>query len=292
MEVSEQTEGTVSRSEFLALQRELVDLKALLGTHRHNGRDGSIQINGEIRLDPMTLLKHGKVNHLDVTTNPGTAQEQVAYLLTVGNDVGENLGDTTNNAQVNLVHQPATDGSTNQSFLYAFRPPLWQGSGIVIASGTAVFTDAKRNWEIDSLAGAHVNVYKADNSTFETHLILSNTANSITVDSNFAFSDNAGVYVVFMPVYHGSADFPWRQGYYMGQDVSAGLTGAQRRVLRFGFGPTAGAGVVGIYIGTGSPETVVSAYPGSVYLRTNGGASTTFYIKESGAGTNTGWIAK
>jgi len=41
----------------------------------------------------------------------------------------------------------------------------------------------------------------------------------------------------------------------------------------------------------GSPEGVVTAPVGSVYLRRDGGANTTFYIKESGTG-NTGWIAK
>ena len=46
-----------------------------------------------------------------------------------------------------------------------------------------------------------------------------------------------------------------------------------------------------IYSGTGSPETVVTAGVGSLYLRTDGGANTTLYVKESGAG-NTGWIAK
>lgn len=46
-----------------------------------------------------------------------------------------------------------------------------------------------------------------------------------------------------------------------------------------------------ITTGTGSPETVVTAPIGSLFLRTNGGASTTLYVKESGTG-NTGWIAK
>lgn len=44
------------------------------------------------------------------------------------------------------------------------------------------------------------------------------------------------------------------------------------------------------YSGSGSPEGVVTAIVGSTYRRTNGGASTTFYIKESGSG-NTGWVA-
>ncbi len=41
--------------------------------------------------------------------------------------------------------------------------------------------------------------------------------------------------------------------------------------------------------GSGSPEAAVTAPVGSVYLRTNGAASTTLYIKESGTG-NTGWV--
>lgn len=43
--------------------------------------------------------------------------------------------------------------------------------------------------------------------------------------------------------------------------------------------------------GTGSPEGVVTASQGSMFTRTDGGAGTTLYIKESGAG-NTGWVAK
>jgi hypothetical protein len=43
--------------------------------------------------------------------------------------------------------------------------------------------------------------------------------------------------------------------------------------------------------GEGSPEGVIVANPGSVFLRTDGGASTTLYVKTSGTGT-TGWTAK
>lgn len=40
--------------------------------------------------------------------------------------------------------------------------------------------------------------------------------------------------------------------------------------------------------GSGSPESAVAAPVGAIYHRTDGGAGTSFYIKESGAG-NTGW---
>lgn len=43
--------------------------------------------------------------------------------------------------------------------------------------------------------------------------------------------------------------------------------------------------------GTGSPESAVTAPVGSLWLRTDGGTSTTLYVKESGSG-NTGWVAK
>jgi hypothetical protein len=46
-----------------------------------------------------------------------------------------------------------------------------------------------------------------------------------------------------------------------------------------------------IYAGTGTPEAAVTAAVGSLYLRTDGGASTTLYVKQSGTG-NTGWVAK
>lgn len=44
--------------------------------------------------------------------------------------------------------------------------------------------------------------------------------------------------------------------------------------------------------GTGSPEGVVIADIGTAYLRRDGGAGTTLYVKESGNGLATGWVAK
>ena len=44
--------------------------------------------------------------------------------------------------------------------------------------------------------------------------------------------------------------------------------------------------------GAGSPEGVIVAKVGALYARTDGGTGTTFYVKESGDNTNTGWIAK
>lgn len=49
-----------------------------------------------------------------------------------------------------------------------------------------------------------------------------------------------------------------------------------------------------VQIGAGAytPEGNATGNVGDMWLRTNGGAGTCLYIKESGAGTNTGWVAK
>lgn len=63
-----------------------------------------------------------------------------------------------------------------------------------------------------------------------------------------------------------------------------------------GQGLTIGSGIVApttqIISGAGSPQGVVTADIGSLYLRTDGGANTTLYIKEANNGSSVGWVAK
>lgn len=47
-----------------------------------------------------------------------------------------------------------------------------------------------------------------------------------------------------------------------------------------------------IFTGKGSPNGAVVASIGALYLRLDGGANTTLYVKESGTLTNQGWVAK
>lgn len=64
------------------------------------------------------------------------------------------------------------------------------------------------------------------------------------------------------------------------------------RMLKFLHDVVAGDGVSQkVYNGVGSPEGVVVAQIGSIYLRLDGAASTSMYVKESGSAA-TGWIAK
>jgi hypothetical protein len=50
-------------------------------------------------------------------------------------------------------------------------------------------------------------------------------------------------------------------------------------------------GTVGWFRGSGTPEAAVTATIGSFFSREDGGAGTSWYVKESGTG-NTGWVAK
>ena len=47
-----------------------------------------------------------------------------------------------------------------------------------------------------------------------------------------------------------------------------------------------------ILSGAGTPEGAVVGNIGQLFVRTDGGANTTLYVKESGLSTNTGWVAK
>ena len=66
--------------------------------------------------------------------------------------------------------------------------------------------------------------------------------------------------------------------YGAGSQLTAGLADEVKAVLPLS--------------GTGSPEGVVTASPGRLYLNLSGGVSTTLYVKTSGIETNTGWTAK
>ena len=46
-----------------------------------------------------------------------------------------------------------------------------------------------------------------------------------------------------------------------------------------------------VFAGHGTPEGAVAAKIGAVYHRLDGGASTSFYVKESASGQKTGWVA-
>lgn len=65
-------------------------------------------------------------------------------------------------------------------------------------------------------------------------------------------------------------------GFFIPYSLPAGVTAYNGPTLR----------------GAGSPEGVVAAQIGTLYVNTAGGASITLYVKTSGGVTSTGWTAK
>lgn len=263
------------------LAQQLSDLRATFDRHQHLGTDGSMIT--KIIVAPQEDIQVGCtfIDSVEKINSGAVVNDQISFIVTGK----ENPDSTTTfpSAQLVTEHQASTNGTTNQTFMYSQRPPLYYNFNTLVSVtvGASTLTDSSKNWTVNELAGAYINMYNSSLSFVSSRQIASNTATVITIDGTWPSSVSNGYYVISMPFYFGSADYPWRQGYFLGQDVSSGGTGVQRRVLRFGGGVTAGIDVVGIYMGSGSPEAVVTAQAGSIYMRTDGGASTSFYVKET-----------
>jgi hypothetical protein len=94
-------------------------------------------------------------------------------------------------------------------------------------------------------------------------------------------SSGAGVSATFARGNDGPVQFFFRNGLPVGHvDVTSVNTARYYT-----------ASTVYVGSGPGSPEGAVAGSVGSIYTRTDGGAGTTLYVKESGSGS-TGWVAK
>lgn len=79
-----------------------------------------------------------------------------------------------------------------------------------------------------------------------------------------------------------------KQPVYIDEPVIATVTG-------LGNTPDHDTGIIGyiaVLRGTGTPEGNVAAAVGTIYLRTDGSTGTVLYVKETGAATSSGWVAK
>lgn len=212
---------------------QLDEIKNGLETHTHSGNDGSTYIYGEpIKLKPGAGFSTGKFGFVDYQDSSRIFGFQV-----VGDGVSDSgLTDSIKNTtQLTIEHQPLTNGSSNNTFYYGYRSPLY-ASGVTnggkIVSGGTTLTQSKFEWETNELDGAFVLVKDSANSTFDVYEIASNTSTVITITGGtWTFSSANAEFVIFVPVYLGSADFPWRRIY-----TTDGSGGG----IRFGMGDTNG----------------------------------------------------
>lgn len=119
------------------------------------------------------------------------------------------------------------------------------------------------------------------NSTNAQTFRVYNTYTDATTNErlNFGWSSNVGIVGTEKGSVGGTA-----------RDLDLQTDGTTRLKIKSTGQITLPAGNM-ILSGTGTPESAVTAPVGSIFLRTDGGANTTLYVKESGSG-NTGWAAK
>ncbi|MFA5543239.1 MAG: hypothetical protein WCQ97_10630 [Aminobacterium sp.] len=291
---------------------ELEEKLKKMEEHQHLGldKDGSKKFDGETPIEAKEINIHGAGEMIsDFTTIPfkifdskrgpkrgsgmGIAtfnekesiNEQTQLILVSSKKMEtENLVPTNrtdfnniNYAQITLSHNPQypvlPSGPSSfppWSFLYGNRTPVIVGTGRINGN---ILTDITADYK-NNLAGSYLVLV----STGESRKIISNTSKIITVSGNFTSSSGNYSYQVVTPIFLGAANVPFTR-LYVGDDI------------RLGYGSSGGAQVQYIKWGSGSPEGVVKANVGSLYLRSDGSTDTTLYIKTSGTG-NTGWTAK
>jgi len=193
--------------------------------------------------------------------------------------------DKINYARVRLIHSPQVSAFLSGpssfaklSFLSGEATPDIISTGTLTEGGNTL-TDSGAVFENDSLIIGQLNILNSAGEFLESRIITSNSSNVITVDEPFTQPTGSYEYQVVMPIFLGTANTPFSRA-YISDDI------------RLGIGTSGGDQVQYIKWGKGSPEGVVTANIGSMFLRRDGGTGSTLYIKESGDGSPSGWVAK
>lgn len=140
------------------------------------------------------------------------------------------------------------------------------------------------------------------NKSNSVHIWASNIFGSLVSDNNYVEDENNQHTGLFnnlnmnnFGAVYGSSYTKGQAGAYLDQWRTETQTYPFASMIG-GQGLTIGSGLVApttqVISGAGSPQGVVTANVGSLYLRTDGGANTTLYIKEANNSSSVGWVAK
>lgn len=224
--------------------------------HTHNNTDSPLI--SEISLSAGTPIKFG-LGAMISTSNKeaiGSTSEQIQTSIASGKDIGGTIGYTSNNLQLNLLHQP--QNSSNQSFITAFRPPYYitiPGTTISVTAAGNTVTTSGYGFDTNVLTNSLINIYDSTGALVETQTIASNTATVITISGTWVNTTNNGIFLIYQPVFFGSADTIY-QRFYTQEGTGAGI--------RFGVGTTNG----------GQNGLLYMDSAGDLYWRNKAGAST------------------
>lgn len=220
----------------------------------------------------------------------------------------------------------ATSIYSRKSFEASLSPTVWERRQAIEVDYEAVRLDLIYNEEPDNSgenthAGFELitNVYGPSGYYSEGELFCESSDNSTGEirKASLAFGTNVnnenGITGKFYTTYEGvnyTSQFTAREAYTgistsddnlgtsssVGAEANRVVITQNNRIASFKdnsiyLGPETEADAHSIKWGSGDPNTVVTANPGSIYMNTLGGAGATMWVKESGTG-NTGWVAK
>lgn len=236
------------------LQKNYDELKLSYESHQHSNTDNTQKTTYGVE----KLANSGEIAYLgnggivELTLSPLGVETSNNLILAAGRDQGisESPAQSTINSVLNLQNIVA-----GGAFFFGYNKPAFKNSPQTVTNTQVTLTDATFGWTTNSLAGAYVNVYNSSGALVHTRLISSNTSSVITVSAAWTSTVTAGSYVVFLPIYLGSADNPWRR-VYTGEGDTEGI--------RFGYGVTAG----------GTNGLLYMDATGDLYWRNKGGTAT------------------
>lgn len=237
--------------------RAIEGLRKELNAHSHLGADGTSEIRRTVTIPAGEGFVVGNAALEDASN-----QTNKVGALVVGPSTTPGTVLNSPNSQVELTHGGTglSDAAANLSFFRGLRPPLYSFNDGQITSGESVMTQSKFTFSDDELVGSfptYLSVYNPDSATdFDSFRITANDSKTITIDGTFAFSGNKIGWIIFKPVFLGSADFPWQRAYVM-----EGSEGG----LRFGPGATAGGQNAILYIDSSSGFLIFRDQGGNTY---------------------------
>lgn len=191
-----------------------------------------------------------------------------------------------NNGNSNNIIERQTSAGTTMNLTYG--GGTWSNTIKYKSDG-----DFETSGEIVTLNNTAFASYNATGS--QVSLLYIDGSNNIQVGNNVAAgytSFNSGSGGVYAAV-GGTTIAQFYSGGLRPQTDNTLVNGnsGQRWADTYSTNLRPGAGAVIWTSGAGTPEGAVTAPIGSLFTRTDGGAGTTLYVKESGSG-NTGWVAK
>jgi hypothetical protein len=200
---------------------------------------------------------------------------------------------TTLDFSANFVVTSSPSGEANISLAGSGATIIVQEGDSTVDAAVGTLDFNATDFNVTSSPAGEANIAIADNYVLNTGDTMTGALEIDVTDASAFSVQTAGSATEYFRVdtntpsayLNNAADF--RVYSDNGATVVYGIDGATG-IVTFGL-PGVGS-VASIRSGTGSPESAVSAQVGSIFLRTDGGADTAVYRKESGTG-NTGWVA-